>query len=114
MNFNAGFYNRYVTFQTPTDVNTKGSLTRTWASTFTSYAQKEGNQQGRKESSDSMEEAGKRTTISKSTWRFPYNSAIVKDGRFYEGNATTLYYYVVGVSENKYQTEMIVEAELRV
>lgn len=103
-----GRYNRYVTFQTPTDVNTKGSLSRTWPTTFTSYANKETEVSN---TSDAME---KRTTESKSVWKFPYNEAIVRDGRFYENNATSKYYYVVGVSENDYQTEIIVTAELRV
>ncbi len=108
MSFNAGKYNRYVTFQTPTDVNTKGSLSRTWADTFTSYCEKI------RENSDTNEESQKRTTLSKGKWLFPYNDAIVKDGRFYEANASTRYYYVVGVSENIYQTQMEVTAELRV
>jgi head-tail adaptor len=103
-----GRYNRYVQFQTPTDTNTKGSVSKTWANTFTSYANKE---METSSTSDAME---KRTTESKGTWKFPYNSAIVRDGRFYELNAATKYYYVVGVSENEYQTEMTVNAELRV
>ena len=97
-----------MTFQSPTDTNTKGSVSRSWADTFSSYAKKEA------ENSDTSEITGKRTTQSKSTWKFPYNSAIVKDGRFYETNDSSNYYYVVGVSEMNYQTEMVVEAELRV
>lgn len=108
MSYQPGKYNRYITFQTPTDVNTKGSLSRTWATTFTGWAKKV------EKTGSSPEEAGKRTTISRSTWEFPYNPAIVKDGRFYEGNATTAYYYVVNVQETQYQTELMVEAELRV
>ena len=108
MNFNLNKFNRYVTFQTPTDTNTKGSVSRSWADTFSSYAQMADDRSG------TSEITGARITENKSTWKFPYNSAIVKDGRFYEGNATTLYYYVVGVSETIYQTEMTVEAELRV
>lgn len=103
-----GRYNRYVQFQTPTDANTEGSLSRTWANTFTSYALKADEQ------SNTGEEAGRRTTLSRNTWHFPYNESIVRDGRFWETNATSKIYYVVGVSEMEYQTDMVVEAELRV
>ena len=103
-----GLYNRYVTFYTPTDTNTKGSVSRTFASTFTSYARKINETSA---TSDAME---KRTTQSKGDWAFPYNEAIVRDGYFTEANATTKKYYVVGLSENEYQTEMIVTVELRV
>jgi len=108
MSYNIGLYNRYITFQTPTDVNTKGSLTRTWTTVFTGYAMKED------ETSSTSEENGVRRTLSKSTWKFPYNEGILRDGRFFEGNATDKYYYVVGLIESDYQTEMTIEAELRV
>ena len=103
-----GKYNRYITFQTVTYTNTKGSLAETYADAFTTYARKESETSG---TSSAME---KRTTESKSTWTIPYNGAATRDGRFYENNATTTYYYVVGLSENDYQTEITLESELRV
>jgi head-tail adaptor len=108
MSFNIGKYNRYVTFETPTDsVSTSGSKgSRTWTQTFSSYAMKEDL------AGDSKDESGRRITESNSCWYFPYNSAIVKDGRFYEGNATSTYYYVVDVQEIDYQREMKVEVRL--
>ena len=112
MSYNIGLYNRYITFQTPTDVNTKGSLTRTWTTVFTGYAMKEDSM--RTSASNTSEENGNRTTLNKEVWKFPYNEGITKDGRFYEGNAPTKYYYVVGLVESDYQTEMTVQTELRV
>ena len=66
------------------------------------------------EQSDSNEQSGKRVTESRSTWTFPYNESLVRDGYFVEANATSKKYFVVGLSEMDYQTEMTVEAELRV
>ena len=106
--YNTGHYNRFITFYTPTDVNNEGSPERTYSETFTSYAEKI------KETSTTDEESGKRRTLSKSTWKFPYNEAIVRDGYFTEANATDKKYYVVGLMETIYQTEMEIEAELRV
>lgn len=100
-------YDRYVQFQTPTDVNTKGSTTQTWANTFTAYCKIEpmgGTTDG---------ESGKRTTTSKVKAFFQYNEAIVKDGRFYDTDATGYYYYVTNVQQSIYQVEMEVTAELK-
>ncbi len=107
MSYNPDKYNRFITFETPTDVNTKGSITRTWATVFTGYAKKI------EKSGNSEEEAGKRTTVSGSDWEFPYNEGLVKDGRFSEGNATSSYYYVTNIMETEYQREHTVQTELR-
>lgn len=107
MRYDVSKYDRYVQFQSPTDVNTKGSTSRTWANTYTTYAGKV------QERSDSSLQSGARTTEGKSTWRFPYNPALVTDGRFYEHGVSTVYYYVVGVYEDQVASEMIVEAEIR-
>ena len=92
-------YNRFITFQTPTDVNTEGSVTQTWATSFTCWAKKE-SRGGVTEG-----ESGKRTTTTKETWKWQYNSATTKDGRFFENSAATSYYYVTNVTENDYQVE---------
>ncbi len=100
-------YDRYVTVEAPTDVNTKGSITQTWATSFTSYCKIEpagGTTDG---------ESGKRTTTSKFKCFFPYNASLLKYFRFYDNNVTSEYYYVVNVQQSIYQVEMEIMAELK-
>ena len=107
MSYSPGKYNRYITVEVPTDVNTKGSLSRPYATSFSTWAMKKAN------TGNSVDDLGKRTTISESTWYIPFNT-VPKDARFYEANATTDYYYIKNVEDVGFQTELEIKAELRV
>ena len=96
--FNRGKYNRYITYQNPTDAVTSGSKSRTWSTAFTGWAKLN------QSTGNASEESGQRTGELTQKWLMPYNPSVRVDGRFYDEEAN--YYYVTGINEIEFRVEL--------
>lgn len=100
-------YDRSITIETPTTVNTKGDVTTTWSTLCTTWAKRVD------ESGDAINEQDERTNLQKSKWKMNHVPDLNGSCRFYETYDSSTIYTILNIAHIMRNQIIEIKAETR-